>query len=64
MKLHYIRQHTEEFKCKECGKSFENESRFKQQQNIHAKSAVFKCNKCGKKFTRIKNLNKHLKGSH
>ena len=64
MKLHYIGQHTEKFKCKECGKSFENESRLKRHQNIHTKSAAFKCNECGKKFTRTENLNKHLKGSH
>ena len=39
MKLHYIEQHTEKFKCKERRKSFENESHLKRHQNIHTKSA-------------------------
>ena len=64
MKLHYIGQHTEKFKCKDCGKCFENESRLKRHTSLHTKSATFKCNKCEKKFTRKENLNKHLKESH
>ena len=65
MKLYYIGQHTEKFKCEVCGKSFENESFLKRHQNIHTKPTAFiNTSNVQRKLLGQKKFNKHLKGSH
>ena len=56
MKLYYIGQHTEKFKCEVCGKSFENESFLKRHQNIHTKPTAFKYIECAKKVIRTEKI--------
>lgn len=57
----HVRNHSHEFKCKECGESFNSRDSLKAHKNENHKRVELPCEKCGKVFHYQGALNRHLK---